>query len=240
MKFINKISTKSDNIDDDFIKRLRSLVIGEGMLCDGNIKLIDFAIKNMPNEGSVLEIGSYGGLSTNLIAHLIKKHKKNNLLFNCDAWIYEGFHDHKDINDNNIDGRNDVSRAAYSVYMKQSFFNATKFLSNNNLPHSFNMFSISFFDKWDNNETLIDMFGNSATLGGSISFAYIDGGHSYEVAWQDFTNVSKYLSTGGYILLDDSADSMSFGSSKMMSEIKKNNAFKIIDKAPNYLIQKIK
>jgi predicted O-methyltransferase YrrM len=194
------------------------------MLCDGNIKLIDFAIKNMPNEGSVLEIGSYGGLSTNLIAHLIKKHKKNNLLFNCDAWIYEGFHDHKDINDNNIDGRNDVSRAAYSVYMKQSF----------------NMFSISFFDKWDNNETLIDMFGNSATLGGSISFAYIDGGHSYEVAWQDFTNVSKYLSTGGYILLDDSADSMSFGSSKMMSEIKKNNAFKIIDKAPNYLIQKIK
>lgn len=45
---------------DDFIKRIRSLVIGEGMLQEGNINLIEYAIKNMPHEGSVVEIGSYG------------------------------------------------------------------------------------------------------------------------------------------------------------------------------------
>lgn len=240
MKYLNKLFTKSNDIEDDFIKRLRYLVIGEGMLCAGNIKLMDFAIKNMPNEGCVLEIGSYGGLSTNLMAYLIKKHQKDNLLFNCDAWLYEGFHDHKGTIDKTIDGRKDISREAYSVYMKQSYMNATLFLNGNKLPHSFNMFSHDFFEKWDNKESLVDLFGNTVTLGSSISFAYIDGGHSYEVAWEDFTNVSKHLIVGGYILLDDSADSMSFGSAKMMSEIKKDKTFKIIDKAPNYLIQKIK
>lgn len=52
--------------DDPFIRRLRSSVLGEGMLSDGNIYLIDHAIKNLPNEGAVIEIGIYGGVSTNL------------------------------------------------------------------------------------------------------------------------------------------------------------------------------
>lgn len=240
LRFINKLLNKSNYKEDDYIKRLRSLVIGEGMLCNGNIKLMDYAIQNMPSNGCVLEIGSYGGLSTNVLLYLINKHQKNNMLFNCDAWIYEGYYDYKGIIDKNIDGRNDVTREEYSLYMKQSFINSVKFLNKNKLPYSFNMYSNEFFEKWDNHETIVDIFGNSVTLGNSISFAYIDGGHSYEVAWQDFVDVSKHLLIGGYILLDDSADTMNFGSSKMMSGIKKNNAFKVIDKAPNYLIQRIK
>ncbi len=240
MKYLNKLLAKNKYIEDDFIKRLRYLVIGEGMLMAGNIKLMDFAIQNMPNEGCVLEIGSYGGLSTNLIAYLLKKHQKNNLLFNCDAWLYEGYHDHKGVIDKTIDGRNDISRADYSTYMKQSFINATLFLCGSKLPHSFHLFSKDFFEKWNSKESLIDVFGNSITLGGLISFAYIDGGHAYEVAKDDFNNVSKHLVLGGYILLDDSADAMNFGSAKMMDEIKQDKMFKVIDKAPNYLIQKIK
>ena len=62
--------------EDLFVQRLRSLVIGEGMLHKGNIYLIDFALKNMPDNGVVIEIGSYGGLSTNLILYLLKKNNR--------------------------------------------------------------------------------------------------------------------------------------------------------------------
>ena len=226
-------------LDDDFIKRLKSLVIGEGMLHEGNIYLINHAIQSMPANEAVVEIGSYGGLSTNLIAYLLKKHQKNNSFFNCDAWIYEGYQDHKGIISKTIDGRNDISRSDYSVYMQQAFVNATQFLNSKNLPHSFHLYSDVFFEKWAVQEIMIDLFGQSSTLGGGISFAYIDGGHSHEIAWRDFVNVSQFLLKDGYILLDDSADYMNFGSAKMIAEIKKDKRFKIVDKKPNYLIQKI-
>jgi len=71
-----KTSKVKDLESDDFIKRIRSLVIGEGMLKEGNISLMDYAIKNLPEHGSVLEIGSYGGLSTNLMIYLMRKYKK--------------------------------------------------------------------------------------------------------------------------------------------------------------------
>ncbi len=225
---------------DDFIKRLRSLVIGEGMLKEGNIGLIDLAIKKMPTEGNVLEIGSYGGLSTNLIIYLMTKHQRTNLFFSCDAWIYEGYHDNlKKATDTNIDGRNDILREDYSVYLKNAFINATKFLSPQKLPHSFHMYSDLFFEKWNSHVNDEDVFGRNITLGGTICFAYIDGGHSYDVAWKDFNNVVTNLVKDGYILLDDSGDGQNFGSAKMMSHIKKDKRFKIIAKNPNYLIQKV-
>jgi hypothetical protein len=76
-------------------------------------------------------------------------------------------------------------------------------------------------------------------LGGKICFAYIDGGHSYEVAWNDFNHVTKHLLKGGFILLDDSADGQNFGSAYMMPDIKKNKRFKVVAKNPNYMIQKV-
>lgn len=230
---------QSSSIDDDFIKRLKSLVIGEGMLHEGNIHLINHAIQSMPANGAVIEIGSYGGLSTNLIAYLLTKYKKDNPFFNCDAWVYEGYHDHKGLITNTIDGRDDVLRTNYSVYMKQAFINATQFLNPQNLPHSFHLYSDVFFEKWAAQEIMVDLFGRSITLGGAISFAYIDGGHSYEIAWRDFMNISQFLLKNGYILLDDSADYMNFGSAKMIADIKKDKRFRIVDKKPNYLIQKI-
>ena len=55
----------------------------------------------------------------------------------------------------------------------------------------------------------------------------------------DFKNVADHLVKGGFILLDDSADHMNYGSSKMMEIIKKDKRFKIVSKKPNYLLQKI-
>jgi Methyltransferase domain len=225
---------------DDFVKRIRSLVIGEGMLREGNISSMDLAIKNMPNEGNVLEIGSYGGLSTNLIIYLMNKHQKINPFFTCDAWIYEGYSDHlQESPELHIDGRKDITRADYSAYIKNAFIHSVKFLSPNELPFSFHLYSDLFFEKWEKHETSTDVFGRNITLGGPISFAYIDGGHSYDVAWNDFNNVNSHLVKYGFILLDDSADGQHFGSAQIMDIIKKDKRFKVIAKNPNYLIQKV-
>lgn len=228
------------NQSDDFLKRIRSLVIGEGMLKEGNIRLMDFAIKNMPENGSVVEIGSYGGLSTNVMIYLLNKHQRKNELFTCDAWIYEGYTDSsKPIADTHIDGRVDIPRSTYSVYMKQSFINTTRFLSEKNLPFSFHMRSDLFFDNWNKRTTETDVFDRTKTLGGDICFAYIDGCHSYKSARSDFNHVAKHLVQGGYILFDDSADGQKFGSAQMMSEVKQDNRFLVVAKNPNYLFQKI-
>ena len=162
-------------------------------------------------------------------------------LFTCDAWIYEGYKDHLQSDaDTHIDGRPDISRFDYSNYLKNAYIKATKFLSPHNLPYTFHMYSDQFFENWKNRSTASDIFGRPVTLGGSISFAYIDGGHSYEVAWKDFNNTASYLVQKGFILLDDSADGQNFGSSQMMNEIKKDKRFKVVFKNPNYLIQKVR
>jgi hypothetical protein len=239
-KLLSIIKLKKQINSDNFIKRIRSLLIGEGMLQDGNIPLIEFAIKNMPNYGSVIEIGSYGGLSTNLIIYLMQKHKKNNPVFNCDAWIYEGFDDQINKNILHIDGREDVLREDYSIYMKNAFINATKFLSLNNLPHSFHLKSDVFFSKWNKQETETDLFGTEIKLGGEISFAYIDGGHSYDVVLNDFENVANHLVIDGYMLIDDSAPHLNFGSAKIIGKIKKDNRFVLVAKKPNHMFIKKK
>lgn len=239
----NKLRTlfnsKSEQ-QDDFIRRIRSLVIGEGMLKDGNIELMNYAIQNMPQEGSVLEIGSYGGLSTNLIIYLMNLHQKNNSFFTCDAWIYEGSKDRAGFPiDLSIDGRKDVLRADYSVYMKNAFINSTQFLSPKNLPFSFHMYSDDFFDNWKGCEKKSDVFGREITLGGHFSFAYIDGGHSYEVVSRDFNNVASNLVLHGFILLDDSGDPKDLASAHLISDIKKDKHFRVVSQNPNYLIQKV-
>lgn len=140
---LNKLK---NTVPNPFIKRIRSLVIGEGMLNEGNIGLMDFAIQHLPAEGSMLEIGSYGGLSTNLMIYLKNKYRKFHPFFTCDAWIYEGYNDHlQEVADVFIDGRPDVLRSDYSVYMKTAFIHATKLLSPQNLPFSFHQYSNIFF-----------------------------------------------------------------------------------------------
>ena len=237
MNILKKLSLRKSSQEDLFIKRIRSLVIGEGMLHEGNIPLMEHAIKNLPPEGRVLEIGSYGGLSTNLIAYLLKKHGKTNPFFNVDAWIYEGFRDHLGIAENHVDGRIDITRAQYSSYMKQSFIQATLFLSRENLPHSFHLHSHDFFEKWKNNTTETDLFQREVRLGGPIAFAYVDGGHSAEVALQDFLFVSEYLVNQGFILWDDTSF-MTERSPELMKRISSDRRFKVIQKHPNLLLQK--
>ena len=73
-----------------------------------------------------------------------------------------------------------------------------------------------------------------------IAFAYIDGDHSYEQTKKDFENVDAKLLKNGFVLIDDSAKKMRFGSAQFIKEIFKRSDYKLIDANPNYLFKKIK
>jgi hypothetical protein len=92
---------------------------------------------------------------------------------------------------------------------------------------------------WGHTETVKDVLEREIQLGGKISFAYIDGNHSYEFAKRDFENVDKYLETGGFILFDDSSDDSQWEVRRVIEEIKRNSNYEVIIKNPNYLIRKM-
>lgn len=238
---INKLFAKKIfnlNYNDDYIKRLRSLVIGEGMLQEKNIELIDYAIKNLNSNSSIVEIGIYGGLSTNLILYLLQKHQKNNLLFNCDPWIYEGYNDTTE-QSKYIDGSVEITRSNYSDYLYKAYINSIEFLHNKKRPHTFKLTSDDFFNKWSNNQFNNDVWNIKTKLGGEIAFAYIDGNHSYEQCKKDFENVNNYLVKGGYILFDDSAQNLKFGSAIFMQHFENNKNYTVVDNEQNWLIKKV-
>lgn len=223
---------------DDFILRLRCTVIGEGMLHPGNIYLMEHAVQQMPDGGCVLEIGSYGGLSANLLTYLLQKNGREAPLFCCDAWVYEGFHDEKGQATPWMDGRTDVLRSDYMAHIKASFVQSSKLLSPHNLPRAAHLDSDRFFDAWNAGETVEDVFGRATKLGGPIAFAYIDGNHAYDFAKRDFENVARHLLPGGLVLLDDSAKHQKFGSAKLAQELCQNSGFAAVLANPHYLFQK--
>ena len=59
------------------------------MLDRGNLYLIDYALSHLSSSAPFLEIGSFCGLSANLITHYKRKHGLTNKLFTCDSWKFE-------------------------------------------------------------------------------------------------------------------------------------------------------
>jgi hypothetical protein len=223
---------------DDFILRLRCTVIGEGMLHPGNIYLMDHAVRHMPAGGCVLEIGSYAGLSANLLRYLMQKYHRTEDLFCCDAWVYEGYHDEKGMATKYMDGRSDVLRSDYMAHIKNAFIQSSKLLSARQLPKAVHLDSDAFFEAWELQKELTDVFGQSVKLGGSIALAYVDGNHAYDYAKRDVENAAKYLLPGGYLLLDDSAKHQHFGSAKLAQELRQNADFETVLANPHYLFKK--
>ena len=83
---IEQVNTKT--LSDEYINWLT--FANAGMLNKGNEFCMDYAIKNIPSSNPVLEIGSFCGLSTNVITYLLSKHGKNNKVISSDKWIFEG------------------------------------------------------------------------------------------------------------------------------------------------------
>lgn len=223
---------------DPFIERLGSTLIGRDMLHEGNIFLFNHGLKNIPDKGFILEIGSYAGMSANLINHLLTKHQKSRKIFSCDPWIYEGFLDKNQGSSQFIDGRSDIERTSYNAYIKQAYMEACYLLSKHNLPYAFQYYSDDFFQFWKSTLEKKDLFDRTCQLGGSLAFTYIDGDHSYEQAKKDFDNTFELTVSGGFILLDDSGKGMPFGSAKLALELKGRNDIEVVFANPNYLLRK--
>jgi hypothetical protein len=96
------------------------------------------------------------------------------------------------------------------------------------------MLSSEFFVKWQRRETCLDLQKNKLELGGVISFAYIDGNHTYEGCLEDFLNLKKFLVPGSMVLFDDTGDDSPFGCKNVVQDVLKHG-LKEVWHNPNYL-----
>ncbi len=199
---------------------------------DGNLRGFDHAIKSMPARGSVVEIGSYLGLSTNILIYLMNKHGRTNPVFNCDPWVFED-------TEKPIGGYFDAAREDYRDYSKGTFIRNMKVFCRDALPHSIEAFSDDFFADWDQGMEVKDLFDRPVKLGGDICFAYIDGAHTYEASKTDFENVDRHIVVGGFVFFDDSGDDGPFESSRTAQEVLTNPRYELVFKTPNYLFRRI-
>lgn len=220
-------------LDEPFVKWLR--FANAGMLHGGNLYGFDHALKHLPSDAPILEIGSFCGLSTNVLGHFKSKHGLTNRLITCDKWVFEGSgrpDERKPVGDSSI--RHDE----YRRFVKETYLRNVRFFSRDDLPSTVEMLSDEFFDAWGRGDSLEDVFGNTVTLGGPISFAYIDGNHTYPFAKRDFVNCDKYLEVDGFLLFDDSSDDSPFGVRQLMTEIVDSGRYDVVIKNPNYLFKK--
>ena len=220
------------NISDEFVDWL--CFANAGMLDRGNLYLMDYAMQRLPSSAPLLEIGTFCGLSTNLLTHFKRKYGVSNRLITCDKWEFE-----KPGKDSDNIGSSPVLFSEYKTFVRDSFIRNAKMFSGNDLPFTIEATSDEFFRAWNGNKTTQDVFGRPLTLGGPISFSYIDGAHTYEAVKKDFLNCDAVLDVGGFLLFDDSTVEM-FGVRNLMPEILETGRYQLIDTNPNHLYQKLK
>lgn len=225
---------------DPFTVRV-SQVVG-GLYRKGNARGLALAVQQMPDEGAVLEIGAFTGFSTILIAYFMRKFGKGNLFFTCDRWNYQ----FKGLDRTPLAPFAPVTGEEWGRFAKETFIKNVEFFCRGAwLPHAVEMWSGEFFDAWERQEAITDLFGRTVRLGSeSLSFCFIDGNHDYEAVKADFESCDRYLRWGGLIFLDDSADyTGSPGVRRLISDLKRDGTigrrYKIVAKTPNYLLSKV-
>jgi hypothetical protein len=176
-------------------------------------------------------IGAFCGLSTNIITHFKRKYKVTNRLLTCDKWNFE-----------NVNGRTSIADSPvlfsdYRAFVRQSYIRNVRMFSADDLPFTMEMTSDEFFDCWEKRASVADVFERTLSLGGPLSFCYIDGNHTYEYAKRDFLNCDSFLESGGFILFDDST-LRNFGVWRLMPEIISVGKYNLIDTNPYHLFQK--
>lgn len=226
-----RLDTAATQQSNEFLEWVRFAV--PGMLNQGNVDAMDYAIANMPPGEPVLEIGSFCGLSTVVLSYLLDKRSKTIPLFTCDKWEFEGQELGAPLGDSPS-----VTHDAYRAYVKDTFRRTTQTFAGNRLPHTIECLSDEFFQRWFENQKTVDVFGRPVTLGGKISFCYIDGNHTYEFAKRDFENTDRVLVSGGFILFDDSADGSHWEVNQLTREITLGHEYELVSRNPNYLFRK--
>lgn len=226
---LNLVTTKT--VSDEYINWLT--YANAGMLAKGNVYAMRHAIENLPSDSPVVEIGSFCGLSTNVMSYLLTSQGKKNKIISCDRWIFEN----SDRGD--MLGNSQIPRASYREFVKSTFMRNVEFFSANNKPHTIEETSDEFFASWSEGKVTNDVFGRRVTLGGKISFCFIDGNHTYDFAKRDFENADRYLESGGFVLFDDSTDDDPFGLTRLMREVQRNKNYQLVMKNPNYLFKRV-
>lgn len=219
------------HITDEYIEWL--CFANAGMLDRGNLFCFDFAIRNLPSDAPILEIGSFCGLSTNLLSHYKQIHCVQSRLITCDKWEFEG-------SENELIGQSpSIKHSEYRAFVKDTFIRNVRMFSRNDLPYTVEKSSDEFFEAWNRCETVQDIFGRNLKLGGPIGFCYVDGNHSYEFVKRDFQNCDGVLEKGGFILFDDSSDGSGWEVCRLITEIKARRDYEVVKRNPNYLFRKL-
>jgi len=246
MSLLNQVATQFGallefftvkKLDDPFILRLRQ--VNAGMYRAGNDYALEYAIARINDDLSIVEIGSFCGLSTNLISHFMQIHNRTNLFFSCDMWDYS----FKNMGDGTI-GRSQIKGKEWGDFVGRTFIHNVQFFSQHHLPHSLKISSTAFFEKWAAQDVMTDVFGRDAQLGGDIGLCFIDGNHEYDYVKSDFEATDRHLVVGGYILFDDSAAlTGSKGVQRLIKELKANNTigqrYELVMANPNHLLKKL-
>jgi hypothetical protein len=228
----NAFAHSDENVrSDEYISWLCWVMGGFLTPEHGNLRAFDHAVRNMPDGGAILEIGSFLGLSTNIIAYLAIKYHRDNIFFTCDPWVFEE-------TDKLVGGYFESSSNAFREYVKKTFVANVVLFSEKRKPYSVEVFSDKFFELWSKCSMVDDVFERPITLGGPISFAYIDGAHTYNAAKGDFLGVAKNLLPGGFILFDDSADGSGWEVTQVVAEVRQDPSYELIFASPNYLFRK--
>jgi len=216
--------------NDDFFTWL--IFCNAGMLQPGNMDAFNHAIANLPTNDPIIEIGSFCGLSTNVVSYLKQKHGAPNKFFTCDRWIFEN-------GGGPMLGKSRISHVHYREFVRDTFIRNVRMFSGDDSPHTIELFSDEFFQAWEANQVATDVYGRDVRLGGPISFCYVDGNHTYDFAKRDFTNTDKYLVRGGFVLLDDSAPGSVGEAPQVAQDIIETGRYAVVAQTPNYLFKKL-
>ena len=211
---------------DEFVTYLQNLV--GGFLAPGNLEAMERALNEMPSRGAVVEIGSFLGLSTNILAYTLQQRNCAQTFFSCDPWTYEG-------------GLQSLTQTPeFNAWARRTFTENTRLLSAGRLPHTVEATSDAFFEMWGNNAVTDDVFGRTVQLGGPIAFCYIDGDHTEAATRRDFQNVHQNLLPGGFILFDDSSNHGYEGVQRVINEVSQNSDYEIAGTFPNVLARRVR
>ena len=206
-----------------------------GMLFRGNHCSFDHAIKHLKDDAPILEIGSFCGLSTNVLNYYRRLNGRNNRLFTCDPWKFEGAEPGRML------GKfSSVTHDEYREFVRESFLRNVRLFSRDDLPHTIEAPSADFFTAWRRHSEVTDVFGRKVTLGGQIGFVYIDGCHAYADAKVDFHLTDEFLEPGGFVLFDNSADGSSWEVCRVIEEVKATGRYEVAIANPNYLFRKLR
>ena len=239
MKIFNilrTIKTKNGNtseiklLENEFLNWLQ--FANAGMMNPGNIACFEYAIKNIKSNNPILEIGSFCGLTANVLNYFLFKYNKKNKVICVDKWVFEG-------SEKKYLGDSDIRSIDYKEFVKNSFKRSIELFSKKNLPYVAEMFSDEFFELYASKNEYTDMFGNKIPLGNLFSFCFIEH-HTYEATKNDFYNCDKYLEEGGFILFDDTFDGTPFGCGDIIPLVQNSGKYELVFKNPNYLFKKIK